>query len=97
MLTRSALGELERAPRLGLAVLLPLDHARVTRQEPAALERAAQVRLETGERLGDAVAHRAGLPGQSTAGNAADHVILTRAIGRNDRLLDQHAQHRSRK
>src|SRR5260221_8719633 len=31
--SRSALGELERTPRFGLAVFLALDHARITRQE----------------------------------------------------------------
>src|SRR5579871_6563420 len=41
----SALGELEGASCLGLAVLLALDHARIARQEAAALERAAQVGL----------------------------------------------------
>src|ERR1043165_1405395 len=57
----SALGELERAPRLRLAVLLALDHAAVACQEAAALERAAQIRLEIGQRLGNAVTHCAGL------------------------------------
>src|SRR6478735_9032192 len=54
----SALGELERTPGLGAAILLALDHARVAGQESAALQDAAQVGLEGGERLGDAVAHR---------------------------------------
>src|SRR5437660_10851341 len=96
MLIVSALGELEGAPRLGLAVLLALDHATIAREEAAALERAAQVRLEISQRLGDAVTYCASLPGQPTAGDAAAHVILAGPIGSHDRLLDQHAQDRSR-
>ena len=42
------------------------------------------------------MAHRAGLPGEPAAGNSADDVILACTIGRDDRLLDQHAQHRTR-
>src|SRR5216683_8027074 len=72
----SALGELERPPRLGLAVFLALDHAAVAGQEAAALEYAAQLRLEIRERLGEAVAHRAGLAGQSAARYPAYDVIL---------------------
>src|ERR1044071_5037841 len=86
----SALRELERAPRLRLAVLLALDHAAVAGEEPAALERAAQIRLEVGQRLGDAVAHRAGLSRQPAARDRAHHIILAGSIGGDDRLLDQH-------
>src|SRR3569832_1506658 len=57
-----ALRELEGTASLGPAVLLALDHARVAGQEAAALERAAQFRLEVGKRLGQAVAPRARLP-----------------------------------
>src|SRR5882672_10605945 len=46
----SPLRELERPPRLGLAVLLALDHAAVAGQEAAALEDAAQLRLEIRQR-----------------------------------------------
>src|SRR5262245_4061531 len=72
----SALRELERAPRLGTPVLLALDHARIAGEEPAALERAAQIGLEVHERLGNAVADGAGLPRQAAAGHGADDVIL---------------------
>src|SRR6516164_6526019 len=41
-LERSALGELEAAPRLHAAVLLALDDAAVAREEAALLERRAQ-------------------------------------------------------
>src|SRR5579875_1205309 len=64
-----ALRELEGTTGFGAAVLLALDHARVAGQEAAALERAAQFRLEIRERLGKAVAHRAGLTGEAAAGN----------------------------
>src|SRR5262249_17489348 len=76
----SALGELERAPRLRLAVLLALDDAGVAGQEAAVLEHAAQFRLEVGERLGEPVAHRAGLAGQPATGHAADDVVLSAAV-----------------
>src|SRR5215468_8731668 len=90
-----ALGELERAAGLGLAVLLALDHARVAGEEATALEHRAQVRLVVHQRLGNAVAHRAGLAGQAAARDRAHDVVLAVAIGRRQRLLDQHAQHRA--
>src|SRR6516162_6139778 len=52
---RLTLGELERPARLGLAVLLALDDAGIAGEKAALLEHAAQLRLEIGERLGDAV------------------------------------------
>src|SRR6185312_5325786 len=88
-----ALRELERPTSLGPAVLLALDHAGVAGEEAAALERAAQLRLEIGQRLGDAVTDRAGLAGQAAAGDGADHVVLAVTAGGDERLLDQHAQH----
>src|SRR4051812_34663379 len=93
---KSALGELEAAAGFGFAVLLALDHARVAGEETALLECAAQVRLEVHQRLRNAVAHRAGLTRQSAARNSADDVVLAIAVGGNQRLLDQHAQHRPR-
>src|SRR5207244_8727370 len=86
----------EAPPRLRLAVLLALDHARVAGEEPAALERAAQIGLKIHQRLGDAVAHRAGLAREPAARDRADDVVLAVAVGRDQRLLDQHAQHRPR-
>src|SRR5262249_11230159 len=79
--------------RLGAAVLLALDRAGVAGKEATLFQDAAQVRLEIGQRLGDAVTHRTGLAGQATAGNRADHVILAVAAGGDQRLLDHHAQH----
>src|SRR5262245_57223413 len=80
-----ALGELERAASLCLAVLLALDHSRVAREEAAALEDRAQVRLEVGQCLGDAVTHGARLPRQPTAGHRAYNVVLPVAVGSNQR------------
>src|SRR5258707_179587 len=50
-----ALRELERLARLGAAVLLALDGTAVAGQEATLLQRAAQIPLEIGQRLGDAV------------------------------------------
>src|SRR3954470_11275166 len=91
-----ALGELERSPRFGPAVFLALDHARVAGEKAALLERPAQIRLEAHQRLGQAVTYRAGLARQSSTGNGAGHVVLAVAVGRDQRLLDQHPQHRPR-
>src|SRR5665647_502521 len=68
------LRELERLARLGAAVLLALDHARVAREETALFQNAAQIRLEIGQRLGDTVTHRARLARQTAAGDGADPV-----------------------
>src|SRR3954453_23774499 len=87
---RLTLRELEGPAGLGLAVLLTLDHARVTGEEAALLEHGAQLRLEIGERLGDAVTDRAGLAGQAAAGDGADHVVLPGTRGHRERLLDHH-------
>src|ERR1700686_5527281 len=83
-----ALRELERLARLGTAVLLALDHARVAGEEAALLQDAAQVRFEIGQRLRDAVPHRPRLARQPASGDRADHVVLARAGGCDQRLLD---------
>src|SRR5260370_28924552 len=59
------------------------------------LEHAAQLRLEIGERLGQAVPQGAGLARQPAAGHPADDVILAVAVGDAERLLDHHPQHRT--
>src|SRR5947208_15611359 len=86
-----ALRELERLARLRPAVLLALDGAGIAGQEPALLQHAAQVRLEIGERLGDAVTHGTRLARQAAAGDRAGHVVLAVAGGSDQRLLDHHA------
>src|SRR3954468_4058042 len=90
---RLTLRELEGPAGLGLAVLLALDHAGVAGEEAALLEHGAQLRLEIGQRLGDAVTDGTGLTGQTAAGDGADHVILAGPRGHGERLLDHHAQH----
>src|SRR5690606_17574045 len=92
----SALGELETAAGLRLAVLLSLDRAAVAGQQPALLQHAAQLRHVIGARLGNAMTHRASLAGQPAAGNLNVHVVLAVAVGRHDRLLQHHLQHRPR-
>ncbi len=89
------LRELEAAAGLGAAVLLAFDDARVAGQEAALLQDAAQIRFHVGQRLGQAVAHRAGLARQTATGHGADDVVLVRAGGSGQRLLDHHAQHRT--
>src|SRR5579863_2463524 len=96
LMKRLALREPERPARLGAAVLLALDHARVAREKAALFEKAAKIRLEIGQRLRNAVTHGASLARQASAGHGADHVILAGARGRDQRLLDHHPQHRTR-
>src|SRR5580704_320526 len=92
----SALGELEAAARPGATIFLALDDAAVARQEAALLHSAAQIRLVLGERLGDAVAHRAGLARQPAARDGGDHVELLAALRDVERLLDDHLLGRAR-
>src|SRR5215213_8182821 len=92
---RLALRELERLARLRPAVLLALYGAGVAGQEAALLEDAAQIRLEVRQSLGDAVTHGTRLARQTAAGDRADDVVLAGARGGDQRLLDQHPQHRA--
>src|SRR5260221_6590788 len=88
-----ALRELERLARLGAAVLLALHRTRVAGEKAAPFQDAAQIRLEIGQRLGDAVTDGARLARQTAAGHGADHVILTGPGRRHQRLLNHHPQH----
>src|ERR1700722_7256224 len=90
----SALRELEAASGLGAAVLLALHHAAVAGEEAVRLQRRAQARFVVGERLGDAVPHRAGLAGEARADHGRFHVELAEPAGDLQRLGDHHAQHR---
>src|SRR5690606_29703720 len=92
----SALRELEAAASLGPAVLLAFHHAAVAGQEACRLHRAAQRRLVFGERLADAVLHRAGLARKPAALDGGDHVVLAFAAGDLERLVDDEAQGRAR-
>src|SRR5690348_8772860 len=92
----SALRELEAASGLGLAVFLALDHATVAREKALRLQRRTKPRLVIEQRLGDAMPHRAGLAREAAADHGAVHIELAEAIDDDERLIDQHAQHRPR-
>src|SRR3989475_1719000 len=87
-----ALRILELLPRAGLTVLLPLAHARITRQEPRLLERQPELLVEPRERPGDAVADRARLARRAAATHGGDHVELADGVRHLERLCDDHAQ-----
>src|SRR4051812_23939152 len=90
-----AFRELEGLARLCTAVLLALNSARVAGEETTLLQDGAQIRFETGQRLGYPMTHRASLARQSTASHGADHVVLA-SSGRSDqRLLNHHPKHRT--
>src|SRR6202034_1037610 len=93
VMTELTLAELEASSGFHLAVLLALHHARVTREEASDLEDAAQVGLVVGQRTRYPVPHRAGLTGQAPARDSAEYVELVVAVGDQERLGDQHAQH----
>src|SRR5437879_4014568 len=90
----SAFGELEAASRLRLAVLLALDDTAVARQIAARLEHRAQAGLVIGQRLADAVAHRAGLAREPAADHRADDIVLADTLGDDEGLIHHHAQNR---
>ena len=77
-----------------MAVLLALDDARVAGEEALFLQRGAQLRLVVRQRLGEAVAHRAGLAGEAAAGDGDGEIVLAEAVGDDERLVEDHAQHR---
>src|SRR5713226_1634694 len=81
-----ALRELERLARLGAAVLLALDHARVAGEKAALFQKAAQIGFEIGQCLRDTVTHRTGLARQTATGHGADHIILA-GTGSGDQRL----------
>src|SRR6185369_13699093 len=91
-----ALRELEAAASLGAAVLLALDGARVAGQEPGLLHDRAERRLITGQRLGNAVQDRTGLAREPAADDGGLDIILTRALGDAERLVDDEAERRTR-
>src|SRR5262245_48113138 len=97
MRDRLTLRELEGTPSLGPTVFLAFNNARVACQEATTFKSAAQVRLGVSQRLREPVANRAGLAGQTTTGNSARDVVLPIAVGRDQWLLNEHAQHRARK
>ncbi len=68
----------------------------VAGEEALALQHGPQFRLEIGQRLGYAMAHRTGLARKSAAGDVDHDVVLGRPAGDLERLVDDHAQHRAR-
>src|SRR5271156_6682404 len=82
----SSLGELEAAARLAAAVLLALDDAAVAGQEAALLEDRPEAGLVEGQRLADAVPHRAGLARQPAARHRRGDVELAQPVGHQERL-----------
>src|SRR4051812_41373020 len=91
-----ALGELRPLAGLLEAGLLPLLDARVARQEAAALELAAQVRVGLEQSAADAVAQRAGLGGDAAALHAGHDVHAVRVTDRLERLADIALERRAR-
>src|SRR4051812_20298928 len=91
-----ALGELRPLAGLLEAGLLALLDARVARQEAAALELAAQIRVGLEQRAADPVAQRAGLRGDAAALHAGDHVHAVRVADRLERLADVALERRAR-
>src|SRR6476620_6436556 len=92
---RLALAELEAAASLRAAILLALDRARVAGEEAAGLQRRPQGRLIGHQGAADAVTHGAGLAGETAALDGDDDVELAVAVGGDQRLAQDHAQHRT--
>src|ERR1700742_454775 len=83
---RSALAELRLLTGLLEAGLAPLLDPCVTREEAATLEIAAQLGVDLGERLGDAVADGPGLAGDAAAVDADTDVDVALVAGPRERL-----------
>src|SRR6202000_696147 len=83
---RSALAELRLLTGLLEAGLATLLDPRVTGEEAAALEVAAQLGVDLGQRLGDAVADRPGLAGDAAAVDADADVDVALVAGDRQRL-----------
>src|SRR5947199_502602 len=90
------LAELRPLARLLQAGLLALLDAGVARQEAAALELGAQVRVGFEQRPRDAVAQRAGLRADAAAVHARDDVHAVVVADRLQRLADRTLQGRAR-
>src|SRR3954466_5837239 len=96
MRKRLALGELRALARLLQAGLLALLRAGVAREEAAALELAAQVRVGLEQGARDAVAQRAGLGADAAAVHAGDDVHAVLVADGLERLADRAAQRLAR-
>jgi hypothetical protein len=91
--TRLTLAELEAFAGAGLTVLLTFAHTRIAGQETSGLKRSAQGGVDFEQRTSDAVANSAGLASRTAAFDVHTHVKFADAIGRDQRLLDDHAKH----
>src|ERR1700742_30384 len=83
---RSALAELRLLTGLLEAGLAPLLDPGVTREEAATLEIAAQLGVDLGQRLGDAVTNRPSLAGDAAAVDADADVDVALVAGHRERL-----------
>src|SRR6185312_1421619 len=93
--TRLTFGELERTASLRPPILLAFHGAWIAGEEAPRLQRGAQSRLVIHQGSGDAVPHGAGLARQAAAIDGDDDVELAVAVGRDQRLTQDHAQHRT--
>src|SRR4051794_24410875 len=93
---RLALAELRTLARLLEAGLLALLHARVAREEAAALELAAQVGIGLQKGTADAVTQGTRLRGHAAAVHAGDDVHARLVAHRLERLADVALQRRAR-
>src|SRR5205823_5224175 len=93
--TRLTFRELEGTASLGPAILLALDGARVAGEEAAGLQRGAQSGLVIHQGAGNTVTHRTGLTRQAAAIDGDDDIELAIAVGGDQRLAQDHAQHRT--
>src|SRR4051794_13036847 len=96
--TRRALPLAELRPLAGLleAGLLALLHARIAREEAAAVEAGAEVGVRLEQRGGDAVAQPGGLGGHAAAVHARDDVHAVLVAHRLEWLADGPLQRRAR-
>src|SRR5262245_28680115 len=83
---------LELGPSTGLAVLLPLLHAWITREAPGALEGLPQLVVELQERTSDAVSHGARLARGSPAAHVDEGIELPHGARELERLADHHPE-----
>src|SRR6185369_10153647 len=95
-LQSSALRELRTLTGLLEDGLLALLHASVARQEAAALELGAEVRIGLQQCARDAVPQRAGLRGHAAAVHRGDHVHARLVAHGLERLADRPLQRRAR-
>src|SRR5262249_40680425 len=77
----SALAELRRTARLVPPVLLPLDFARIAREQTVIAQHLVEVLVLRPERARQAEAHGAGLAGDAAAVDVARDVVVVAGLG----------------